>query len=98
MKMIMIFIIISGLLGCCTNISKNNHSLQFENSKAMENIMSVKYINKNKGITKTYNVLKPEELSKLIDKLIEEGKVEPGSVSGVVQHFRWLRKSRGNTD
>lgn len=68
--MIIILIVISGLLGCCTNISKNNHSLQFENSKAMENIMSVKYINKNKGITKTYNVLKPEELSKLIDKLI----------------------------
>lgn len=70
MKMMTMLMVISGLLGCCTNITKNNHNLQFENSKAVENIISVKYININKGITKTFNVLKQEEMRKLINKLI----------------------------
>lgn len=70
MKMITMLMVILGLLGCCTNIPKNNHNLQFENSKAVESIIAVKYINKNKGITKTFNVLKQEEMRKLINKLI----------------------------
>ncbi len=73
MKIFMLLITLSGLLGCCNRITDKKENAGAESMGSDESSLTVKHVNKRTGESKEYDKANFKELEKFVSRLVSSG-------------------------
>ncbi len=73
MKIFMLLITLSGLLGCCNRITDKKENAGAESLGSDESSVTVKHVNKRTGESKEYDKANFKEIAKFVSRLVSLG-------------------------